>query len=352
MKITGEYLINQAEEAVKACLDGVPFIKIQEISKEVARGDVQADLFVKLASPSGTRNLILETKTNGQPRFAREAISQLLRYREVLPGAYGVFLAPYISQKAAQICTDEGIGYMDLSGNCRLCFGEVYVEKDGRPNKFSEKRNLQSLFSPKASRIVRVLLTDPQKAWKVAELADEAVVSLGQVSYVRKLLTDREWVRKTAEGINLSKPEELLAEWAENYTYRDNQVRDFYSLQTISEIETSLAEVCDRFGVEYALTGFSGAARFAPAVRFQRMMAYVSILTDEILAELKLKEVTSGANVSLLIPYDEGVYYGSEVFDGVRVVSPIQLYLDLKGYRGRGEEAAEALLERVILPLW
>jgi hypothetical protein len=81
-------------------------------------------------------------------------------------------------------------------------------------------------------------------------------------------------------------------------------------------------------------------------------MAYVSILTDEILAELKLKEVTSGANVSLLIPYDEGVYYGSEVFDAVRVVSPIQLYLDLKGYRGRGEEAAEALLERVILPLW
>jgi hypothetical protein len=81
-------------------------------------------------------------------------------------------------------------------------------------------------------------------------------------------------------------------------------------------------------------------------------MAYVSGVTEEIERDLKLKRVTTGANVSLMIPYDEGVYYRSKVFDGVRVVSPIQLYLDLKGYRGRGEEAAEALLERVILPSW
>jgi hypothetical protein len=352
MKITQEELINQAEQAVQTCLDGVPFLKIQEIDKNVAKGGVQADLLVKLASTSGTRYLICEAKTSGQPRFAREAINQILLYREAFPNAYWIFLAPYVSPKTAQTCAEEGIGYVDLSGNCRLCFGEVYIEKEGRPNKFTEKRGLRSLFTPKATRILRVLLNDPKKAWKVADLAEEADISLGQVTKVKKLLADREWLSKEAKGIELSEPRELLAEWAKNYTYRDNQVRNYYSMQTLSEIEESLAKACISNGVNYAVTGFSGAARFAPAVRFQRMMAYVSNDLEEIQTELSLKEVTSGANVSLMIPYDEGVYYRSEIFDGVRVVSPIQLYLDLQGYRGRGEEAAETLLERVILPSW
>ena len=47
-----------------------------------------------------------------------------------------------------------------------------------------------------------------------------------------------------------------------------------------------------------------------------------------------------------------GVYYGAKDIDGVRVVSPVQVYLDLRGFRGRGEEAAVKLLDEVIRPRW
>jgi len=47
-----------------------------------------------------------------------------------------------------------------------------------------------------------------------------------------------------------------------------------------------------------------------------------------------------------------GVFYGSRVIDGIRVASPIQIYLDLFGFRGRGEEADNALLDQVIRPTW
>jgi hypothetical protein len=67
---------------------------------------------------------------------------------------------------------------------------------------------------------------------------------------------------------------------------------------------------------------------------------------------LNLKEVESGANVMLLDPYDEGIFYGTQVIEDIRVVSPLQIYLDLKGYKGRGEEAAEAILRDVIKPKW
>lgn len=200
--------------------------------------------------------------------------------------------------------------------------------------------------------MLRVLLSNPKRVWKLKDLAAEARVSLGQCSNVKKLLIDREWVRIEPEGLALSEPDRLLAEWVENYSFRRSQVSDFYSFQGMQEIETQLAERCMKKGLMYALTGFSGASRLAPAVRYQRAIVYVEE-TDEDLASLfNLKQVQSGANVSLLTPYDEGVFYSASEVDGIRLVSPIQTYLDLMSFRGRGEEAAAAILEEVIRPQW
>jgi hypothetical protein len=69
-------------------------------------------------------------------------------------------------------------------------------------------------------------------------------------------------------------------------------------------------------------------------------------------AALALKEVDSGANFTLIKPADEGVFYGVRFFKGIPVATPIQVYLELIGNKGRGQEAAEALLEEVIRPTW
>jgi hypothetical protein len=123
-------------------------------------------------------------------------------------------------------------------------------------------------------------------------------------------------------------------------------------LKTIPEIESQIAEVLREKSIKYALTGFSGTARLAPAVRYQRVMAYVENTQEDVASLLGLKPVTSGANVSLLTPYDQGVFYGTREIDRILVASPVQIYLDLVGYRGRGEEAAKELLEQVIRPTW
>ena len=67
---------------------------------------------------------------------------------------------------------------------------------------------------------------------------------------------------------------------------------------------------------------------------------------------LQLKKVETGPNVTLLHPYDDGVLYGLQGINEISVVSDIQLYLDLKSYRGRGEEAAQAILEQRLRPKW
>ncbi len=352
MKKLNKALEKKAEEALRTCLSKVPFLKIQDIQKQPERGDKRPDILVRLSLQDAEKNLIVEVKNNGQPRLAREAVNQLLRYLDVFPESYGVFMAPYISPNASKICEKDGIGYVDLSGNCRLGFDQVYIEREGNPNQFFKKRDLRSLYSPKAERILRVLLNNPQERWKVKTLSVEAGVSLGQVSNVKTLLSDREWITTDREGFLLSAHESLLAEWAENYTYKKNSVRNFYSMKSVPEIEATIAEICSKKQLNYALTGFSGVARLAPAVRYKRVFAYIEDTDEYINGIMNFKEVQSGANVSILIPYDQGVFYGDLEVEGVKIASPIQIYLDLLGLRGRGEEAADALLEQKIKPLW
>jgi Transcriptional regulator, AbiEi antitoxin, Type IV TA system len=81
-------------------------------------------------------------------------------------------------------------------------------------------------------------------------------------------------------------------------------------------------------------------------------MAYVDGDAGDVAASLGLKPVSSGANVTLLEAYDAGVFYASQEIKGARVVSPVQLYLDLMSFRGRGEEAAAAVLEKTIGAEW
>ncbi len=349
MKLSIDLLEKKAVEALTICLNRVSFLKIEEIRRHTFPEGIPPILMVKIARPSGVKYLMLEIMGNGQPRLARQAVNQLLCHRDLFHDVYGVFVAPYISAKSAEICNREKMGYLDLAGNCRLCFDEIYIEQEGKPNVFTKKRDLRSLYSPRAERILRVLLNNPKKVWKIQELAEEAQVSLGQVSNVKKLLFDREWIQTEKNGFFLNTPESLLKEWSENYAFEKSRITDYYSLKDVNEIETELAALCNRKGSLYALTCFSGAARLAPTVRYQKVFAYIEEREEDITWQLGLRKVTSGGNVSLLSPYDQGVFSGSYEAHGVRIASPVQIYLDLNCFSGRGEEAAQALLNQGIL---
>jgi hypothetical protein len=101
-----------------------------------------------------------------------------------------------------------------------------------------------------------------------------------------------------------------------------------------------LAEICQWLSLDYVLTGFSRTARIAPMVRYQKASAYVKGDMSTLIESLGWKAVSSGANVSLIIPYDDGVFFGMNRIDEIGIAAPVQTYLDLQSIRGRGQEAA------------
>ncbi|KPJ53133.1 hypothetical protein AMJ39_05690 [candidate division TA06 bacterium DG_24] len=282
----------------------------------------------------------------GQPRYLRSAAELMRRWvKGAHPkAAYGLVVARFISDEGASILTDAGIGYVDLAGNCLISVNNVYVERRTGPNPLPSTRQIKSLFFPKASRILRVLLCNPTRMWRVTELAEEARVSLGQTYNVKRKLIDYELLTlDQSRRLKLANPSALLDRWRENYTFRNNVIADFYSMERPEQIEESVRKWLDRQHLRYAFTLFSGARRVAPFVRQARVALYVDTDVFEVAAACGFKDVDTGANVHLLRPYDDGIYYAVQRPHGASVVSDIQLYLDLYSYRGRGAEQAEFL---------
>lgn len=339
----------RARTAVLASLSTVPFAGNPRWVPQTPKQGLEPDAHVSVTVRNRHYTILVEVKNNGQPRHAREAVARLLLGLQRNDGDYAIFVAPFISPRSAEICRENGIGFIDLAGNSYLSFDSIFIEKAGKPNPFKRANQIRSLFSPKAERILRVLLHSGTGRWKVNDLAEEADVSLGLVSNVKRLLEDEEWL---GDGLALLKPDALLEAWTQNYTYTRSEVSSLYSLEDIPDIEARLDQYCRVNAIPFGLTGFSGAARYAPAVRYRQAMAFVDSDIEALAAALDLKPVDSGANVLILSPYDAGVFYGAADVDGSRVVSPIQVHLDLVNYRGRGEEAAAAVYEQVIRKQW
>jgi hypothetical protein len=327
------------------------FLKLKDATliPEYSMGrEKKVDLALRLQSGKERKTLLCEIVSKGFPKQTREKGLQLLETARQVKNAYPVIIAPYISELGKEICKKIGIGFLDLSGNAYLDFNSFYLEIEGKPNKFKTSGKLTGLFNPKGERVLRFyLLRGKEDSLNYREIAREVSVSLGQVSKVNKKL-DELGFWEESEGARALDKTKLLDLWRDNYRFERNRILNFYSMRQIPQIEKQIAEFCGANGINYAFTLFSGGNRLAPFTRYNVATSYFTGDVEKIKRELELKEVPSGANLQIIIPYDEGVYYKAQEVDSIKVANPIQIYLDLCNHKGRGREQAEFLRERVI----
>lgn len=168
------------------------------------------------------------------------------------------------------------------------------------------------------------------------------------VYLVAELLEAKGYVtREKDRSIRVTEPNRLLRDWAENWSIERNGVSRYFSFGRGSkEILAEVDRAAKALRVEYALTGIAGAYFVAPFVRSDEVWMYVKGNPERLVDALDLRPVSSGPNVVILSPYDPGVFQGARDIAGVRVVSDVQLYVDLLNFPGRGKEQAEQLREK------
>ena len=357
--IKEQEIISKVKNNIQTLFKSTGFIKSTRIQSGVRESVYRfsPDIVIEIETVRKKKFiLVFEVKSTGQPRYVRIAVSQLKEIIANKKQYYGVFASTFISEESRKICRESEIGFIDLAGNCFLNFDNVYLSVEGRPNLYPTTRPLKTIFYPKSSRVLRVLLCNPKKKWFVKDLAKEAETSIGQTSLIKNKLLEYEYLGVSSEKKRakfwLEKPEELLSKWTNNYTYKKNKMKIYYSIDDVETIEREIIDYFNLKNITYAFTLNTGASMVAPFLRYKRVFLYVFNDIDKIAREMNFKEVSSGSNVILMEPYDEGVFYGLQMIRGVRVVSDIQLYLDLVNYKERGEEAAKFLLEERLKKQW
>ncbi|MGA3266791.1 MAG: hypothetical protein ABSE16_08210 [Verrucomicrobiota bacterium] len=352
-KLKENDLEKQFEQLLHELLGRVPSLKLVSFKREARispASPVYADGLAQVKTGKRNWTLLVETKRTGQPREVRSAILHLENSLKQLSGKsprYGVFFAPFISEESAKLCSDSGIGYADLAGNARLAFDQIFIETRSSENPFREKRETRSLFAPRATGVLRVLLQGPLRAWKVTELAQSASVSLGWVSAVRQQLLAREWAAEQPGGLRVTKPAAVLEAWvkADDWERRTN-VHEYSVLLSGSPLHLAekLQDVL-RDEPPVFTQWFAGWLRH-PHTTPVIVTAYVRKFPDETLIKEKLlgRRVPSGSGaLRLVLPKDEGVFHPTQTVRGFNLVSDVQIYLDLLRAGQRGEEQASEL---------
>lgn len=348
----------KVEDLLKELCARVPFLQIKLLQRETSVSGYRPDWLMEVEVGGRPWVCVVEGEQHGHLREVRNGLLQL---RSVLDHAqgrncYGLLVAPFLSEESARLCTEAGVGYADLAGNVRLSFDQVFIEMRVADNPFREKRYLRSLFGAKTGRVLGVLLTPPLRAWKVTELATAAKVSLGQVSNVRKLLLDHEWAAVGADGLRLSKPEELARAWQKSYEPRPRSHETGYTLLHGESLEAAMraALVEAGKGAHAVLASYSAAQWIAPYARQATQYFYADEQGANILKQhLHLRPVERGENVVLLEPREDDVFAGRvEAAPGVWCSGLAQTWLDLSVAGERGSEAAEHLLREKLLPAW
>lgn len=311
------------------------------------------DALVGLQLEERLQPLACAVLANGQPRHVRLALWELTHaIQRDFPDAIPLLIAPFLSPASQALCKEHQVAFLDQQGNARLVFDGVFIERVAAGKPASVRRDLKSLFTPKAAQVLRLLLRDPWRPWRVTELAGKAEVSLGQVSNVRRGLLDREWATVTEEGLALKDPDALLDEWSEAYAGLGGKKNSYYTTLHGKGLEDAFLELFrgqrDRPGV--LLASFTAAKWLAP---------YGRIATHNLLSQpaelehlhktLALQPAVNGANVVVTMPDHEGVFLDAvHPSPGIVCTSPVQTFLDLSEAGERGKEAAEHLRGKLL----
>lgn len=351
-------------DKLRELLGGVSWLSGWRVEKVGGLGDPGCDVVATVPLPAGGRaTLCVDCRRELRPSMFRTAADKPLSLSGHAKHVVRVLALPFVSERLAELCTEHGWSWFDLAGNHRLDVpGLLRLEHTGNEPVHEQPRPTANLGTPEAGRVIRALLA-PDNAgtrWTQREIRIHCQpnVSIGLVNKVIRHLSDEAFVEAGKDGgFTVRDPLKLLVAWRSAYRFDRHDRRAYFSLLQGKKLREKLAVLGLDTGGFALYAAFSAAEFQAPHVRQPKTWIYVrenDLPRFESLVEAK--PVDSGESIMVLVPDDDGVFYlgegGSVGEERLACTNPVQTYVDLYHFGGRGEEAAEALLEQRLKPEW
>lgn len=360
---SGAVLEAALAERLRALLDEVGWLKDVKVESMSTASEAGFDLLATLPLPAGGyAALCIECKRALRPSVFRRVAERTFvpegRPKVIVP----VLALPAVSPNIANLCAEHGWSWFDLAGNCRLDVpGLLHLAHTGREPVHASPRPVANLGTAEAARVVRALLAtdNASRDWTQRDIQAHCQpgVSLGLVNKVVRHLRDEAFLESTPGRFRVADPQKLLFAWRDAYRFSRHERRAYFTLLQGKKLRDAFARLDALTGGHAAFASFSAAEFQAPHVRQPKTWLYVRPRDLATFAQsLEAKPVDSGENLIVLLPADDGVFY---LGDGGTLGEPrlgctnaVQTYVDLWHSGGRGQEAAAALLEQHLQPIW
>lgn len=298
---------------------------------------------------AGAHTFLAEPRNSSARASMILAVTRLKERREdIEKDVIPLIVVPYMGETGRHSCEEHEIAWLDLSGNARIKAPGLFINVEGKPNRFKSAGRPPNLFAPKSCRIVRHFLIKPDRALTQRELSLAADLDEGYTSRIVRRLEEKGLVLRDNKGLLIPKdPEHLLEAWHEAYDFmRHHIIKGHVAARSGEELLRRIATVLEKHALGYTATGLGAAWLYNHFANFRLATFYVpNAPGDELSNTLGFREDARGANTWLVVPNDEGVFHGSEVREGIRCVHPVQVYLDLKDHPERSSEAASRLFQ-------
>ncbi len=367
-RLAGLALEQALASKLRELLGGIPWLRDWRVEPVGSKPNARFDLVAELPLPGGGVTLYIECKGEMRPSTFHNLIGREIPSSGCELPAVPVLAMPFVSSRLADLCMQHGWSWYDLAGNCHLDVpGAIHIEQRGFEPVHRMPRPRANLGTPEAGRVVRALLAreNAGRRWTQRDMQAHfgpqnniPEPSLGLVNKVVQHLRDEAFIEVfEGGGFGLRDPLKLLFAWRDAYRFDRHERRGYFTLLQGKRLREALYNLDLYAGGLAAYAAFSAAEFQAPHVRQPKTWIYVRrdfLARFEALAEAK--PVDTGENLVVLLPDDDGVFYlgeGGNVGDRqMGCTNPVQTYVDLFHCGGRGEEAAEAVLEQRLKPGW
>lgn len=330
-------------EALRA-LREVPGV---DIEPRLERGGRHVDAVLRFAGSQVDVAVEFKSRVNAATAWQviRDAVEQpdrpvLLVAEETTAGAREILLAHHVA-------------IIDGLGNAHIELPGLLLHLQG--TKRRPRRGVPTRLSGKAGVVAQALLLEPERSWRVTDLAGKARVSPGLAHRVLARLDLEQLTDSEGAGPKrvrrLSSPTALLNLWAEEDRPSPRRHACFVLARSPRELMIKLSGGFAERQVDYAVTGAGAASLIAPLVTSVPVVdVWISSTADpnEALRAVGGEAVDEGYNVLLLQAKHDTTLAFREQIDSIWVANKLRTYADLLSDPRRGVEQAKHLRSEVI----
>lgn len=164
---------------------------------------------------------------------------------------------------------------------------------------------------------------------------------------LKLIRSDYATIGKGIKGLKLNHPRKLIRAWSYCFSIRELEKAEFIAAERPQYVMVKISNAATKAGLKHAFTLFSATEHISPYIAPSDTYLYIMKedlkIWQNMFFSLNIQAAESEGNVICLLvdkSYLEGVWNSREI----AVVSLPQLYADLFSYGGRGEDAAEEIM--------